>query len=110
MKRRGSTNKYDTKLAWRIDKSSIHGIGVIANRLIKKGTHLNLPVPDTGSLFNGYNHSCNPTCKLTPSRIIVLRDIAKDEELTLFYIDCVGPVCFCPECDGRPIRRTKRGM
>jgi len=118
MRRRGSTSKYDTKLdalhlinPWRIDKSAIHGIGVIANRFIEKGTKLNHPVPDTGSPFNGYNHSCNPNCAMTPSRLIVLRDINKDDELTLFYLSCVGPICFCPECNGRPIRKTtKRGM
>ena len=85
---------------FRIGKSKMHGLGAIANRDIEKGAKLNHPDPDIDTSFNGYNHSCNPNCKLIPGRLLVLRDIAKDEELTLLYIDCVGPVCNCPECGG----------
>ena len=107
----GRMKKSNTKLKspWRVDKSSIHKLGAIANSKIKKGEKITHPNFDIVN-FNGYNHSCSPNCSFTQSHVLILRDIAKDEELTLFYIDCVGLVCRCPECNGRPIRKTLQGM
>jgi SET domain-containing protein len=72
--------------------SLIHGIGGFAIRDIAKGEcfHFGLVVG-----FNGFNHSDNPNIymggKGSIRPIIALRDIVKDEELTLDYYRKVIP-------------------
>ncbi len=42
---------------------------------------------DPKGLWVFINHSCNPNCQLGPKYIHTLREIRKDQELTISYID-----------------------
>ena len=85
-----------------IKDSPIHGLGVFATNDIQKGTDLgiahvkmvewlNFPQDYCRTPLGGfYNHSEEPNCKLVDSmniykRLITIRDIKKDEEITCKY-------------------------
>lgn len=82
--------------------SAIHGLGVIATRLIRKGTKVNVNlIADS----RGFNHSCDSNLSghaLTGDMKyrMVLRDIQPNEELTVDYRDWGRPkfICNCPIC------------
>lgn len=65
--------------------SPIHGRGVFAIRLIKKGSQIRIP---RFGLDTGFNHSCNANVGNTKGfDCIALRDIQVGEELTKDYED-----------------------
>ena len=97
---------------YHIGVSNIHGVGVIATQFIAKGTLIPMPwyfsTPKIGVVFNGFNHSCQPTLsrvglKMGDGRIghPTLVDIRPGEELTLSYWVKEADGCQCPSCRGK---------
>lgn len=92
--------------------SKIHGLGVIATRLIRAGERIHV---DLGPEFHGFNHSCAPTLgrlygvgqsyrTYAPYRF-ALRDIEPGSELTIDYRIWQFNkrfrfefICNCPKC------------
>lgn len=86
--------------------SSIHGMGTVATRRIRKGELVSAP---TKVKWGGFNHSCDPNLgprveKDTPVRP-ALRDIDVGEELTVSYNKLNGHavVCNCKTCGGKQV-------
>lgn len=85
--------------------SKIHGLGVIATRLIRAGERVNV---NLGAEFYGFNHSCRPnlgraygaTSRIYASYRFALRAIDENEELTVDYRAWGRPtfICNCPTC------------
>jgi hypothetical protein len=79
--------------------SSIHGVGAFASRHYRRGEEIPFDLDkDIPPGYRGFNHSRTPNLKLVrttiPSgphrgletnRLIVIRHIAKDEEITVNY-------------------------
>ena len=94
---------------YQVRPSPIHGMGIFATRKIRQGEILPFPKnhPDNCA---GFNHSCQPNLsdrlyQETHHRQ-ALRDIAKDEEMTAYYLNmcdcetCISQgtvVCHCPK-------------
>ncbi len=85
--------------------SSIHGVGAVASRRIRKGELISAPKVRWG----GFNHSCDPNLgprveEGKPVRA-ALRDIGVGEELTVSYNKLNGHavVCKCKTCGGRQV-------
>ena len=73
-------------------------MGLFLTEKTPKGTIIEL---DYDERCGGFNHSCLPNAKLTTNtltygEITLLRDLDKDEEVTLGYV-ISGP-CRCPSC------------
>jgi len=73
----------------KVSKSKIHGHGVNATHVLKRGevvldNHLH-----RDKKFGGYNHSCDPNTILARYGhdiiVVVMRDIKRYEELTVDY-------------------------
>lgn len=87
----------------RLGKSKIHGLGVFALRVIKRGE----VILDTLTHEVGFNHSCEPNLVLTSDYkvqlVVATKKIIRGEELTVFYVrdrDQLpkGMICNCPSC------------
>ena len=90
----------------KLGKSDIHGYGLFADKVIKKGTTLGISHVAHDLFDNGwirtplggfYNHSNNPNCHLENKRLdkmhlhtqvkilVTLKDINVGEEITCYY-------------------------
>jgi len=85
-----------------IKESPIEGLGLFATESIPSGTDLGIThhVLDDGELVRTplggfYNHSDDPSCfsevSCKEARLIALRDISPEEEITASYI--LNPLC-----------------
>ncbi len=76
--------------------SSIHGVGAMASRRIRKGELISAP---TIVQWGGFNHSCDPNLgpRVSEGKTMrpALRDIDVGEELTVSYRQ-VSWSCNCP--------------
>jgi hypothetical protein len=81
-------------------KSEIEGDGVFAKKALSIGQEFYVPKT---IVRRGYNHACIPNAKLLGNGYIrILRDIAKDEEITVDYHITHGlRGCRCPSCRAR---------
>lgn len=90
------------KPAWKIDKSKIHGQGVMAGRNLKNGSIVDKATDPSSRaqdkithMGSKLNHSTKPNCllkRIETSRIIfhnliAARDVEEGEELTVNYAD-----------------------
>lgn len=95
---------------YRIGPSATHGVGVFANRLIRKGEIIPQSVYDALKGKRGFNHSCDANVKLIidlkQGEILdnFLRDVQEGEEITSNYrllksgMIRPGESCNCPVC------------
>lgn len=82
--------------------SKIHGLGVIATRLIHAGERILFGL---GPEYRGFNHSCAPNLgrlyhrsRLYEPYRFSLVDIPEGSELTLSYTGRLEFICNCPKC------------
>lgn len=90
---------------YRPGPSAVHGVGVIATRLIRVGERI---YTDLGPTYNGFNHACSPALgrrydsgRLYAPYRFALREIAAGSELTIDYrtfVPQLGFTCLCPRC------------
>lgn len=89
-------------IPYRLAESPIHGMGVFANQSIDSGTYADLPSDYFFEGYAGINHSCNPNCKINSenNKLVILTNIAADEELTVSYSkwNAYEPGCNCITC------------
>ena len=85
----------------RIGRSKIHGVGVFATHVIKRGEVVNVNKIRFRRAYGGINHSCDPNVVLAYIEkelyVIATSDIARREELTTWYRKLHAPRCNCPK-------------
>jgi len=84
-------------------KSLIHGVGMIANRRIKKDEPIFCNWHAFGIVewldgFYGFNHACIPSVICKDGVLISNQDIDIGEELTLYYSPPLRFKCMCVKC------------
>ena len=73
-----------------IASSNIHGKGAFTTQPISQGSIIGVTEDPQKTYFGSYvNHANQPNCYKKNGELIALKDIAKNDELTVIYRDWV---------------------